>query len=167
MGPVPSTSQMGADGTKRVLRPLRRCPTGPGGVTMKLTRTVTCALQATLQLAEEKTSQPVPCSRLAAEGKMPERFLLQILRSLVKHGILRSTRGVEGGYALVRRAEDVSVLNVIEAIDGPLNAHLPISEGLSTSPQDRLRHALLQVNESARRSLESIKLSQLMQPADQ
>ena len=134
---------------------------------MKLTRTVTCALQATLQLAEEKTSQPVPCSRLATEGKMPERFLLQILRSLVMHGILRSTQGVEGGYALVRRAEDVSVLDVIEAIDGPLNAHLPISEDLSTSPQDRLRQALLQVNESACRSLESIKLSQLMQPADQ
>ncbi len=65
---------------------------------MKFSRTVSYALQATLQLAQEDRAAPVPCSQLAAEGKMPERFLLQILRNLVTHGILRSTRGVDGGY---------------------------------------------------------------------
>ena len=67
---------------------------------MKLSRTVGYALQATLQLARARPSQPVPCSRLATEGEMPERFLLQILRNLVAHGILGSTRGVDGGYTL-------------------------------------------------------------------
>ena len=47
---------------------------------MKLSRTVSYALQATLQLAQSDSSGPIPCSRLAAQGKMPERFLLQILR---------------------------------------------------------------------------------------
>jgi Rrf2 family protein len=66
---------------------------------VKLSRTASYALQAVLQLAQSDASgYPVPCSRLAAEGKMPERFLLQILRSLVTHGILGSTRGVDGGY---------------------------------------------------------------------
>lgn len=65
---------------------------------MKLSRSVGYALQATLQLACADGTAPVPCSRLAAEGKMPERFLLQILRNLVAHGILASTRGVDGGY---------------------------------------------------------------------
>ena len=71
---------------------------------MKLSRTVTYAIQATLQLAESDSRTPVPCSKLASQGAMPERFLLQILRNLVNHGILQSTRGVDGGYALLRIA---------------------------------------------------------------
>ncbi|HWB00312.1 MAG TPA: Rrf2 family transcriptional regulator, partial [Pirellulales bacterium] len=61
---------------------------------MKISRTVTYAVQAVLQLARADGSRPVPCSQLASQGQMPERFLLQILRSLVTHGILQSTRGV-------------------------------------------------------------------------
>ena len=71
---------------------------------MKLSRTVTYAVQATLQLGRSEVGVPVPCSQLAAEGHMPERFLLQVLRHLVTHGILHSTRGVDGGYSLNRPA---------------------------------------------------------------
>ncbi|HEY5316199.1 MAG TPA: Rrf2 family transcriptional regulator, partial [Pirellulales bacterium] len=60
---------------------------------MKFSRTVTYAVQAALALAQASGDRPVPCSRLAASGKLPERFLLQILRTLVTHGILLSTRG--------------------------------------------------------------------------
>lgn len=84
---------------------------------MKLSRTVSYAVQAALQLAKSGSGNPVPCSQLAAEGHMPERFLLQILRNLVNHGILRSTRGVDGGYALTRPPEQVSLLELIEAIE--------------------------------------------------
>ena len=89
---------------------------------MKLSRTVSYAVRATLQLAQSDPSTPVPCSKLASEGDMPERFLLQILRMLVTHGILRSTRGVDGGYALTKPADQISLLEVIEAIDGPLDS---------------------------------------------
>ncbi len=81
---------------------------------MKLSRTVAYAVRATIQLAQMSTDRPIPCSKLASEGNMPERFLLQILRNLVTHGILRSTRGVDGGYALTRPPEDISLLDVIE-----------------------------------------------------
>lgn len=131
---------------------------------MKLSRTVAYALQATLQLAESDGATPVPCSRLAANGAMPERFLLQILRSLVNHGILRSTRGVDGGYTLVRPPEDISVLQVIEAIEGPLASSIPLGETLPEESQTKLKTALEQVTLSARTQLEAIKLSQLMTP---
>ena len=98
---------------------------------MKLSRTVAYAVRATLQLAQSDSSTPVPCSQLAAEGKMPERFLLQILRNLVTHGILRSTRGVDGGYSLVRSPNEVSLLEVIEAIEGPLNTGEPVTEDVN------------------------------------
>ena len=95
---------------------------------------------------------------------MPERFLLQILRNLVTHGILRSTRGVDGGYALVRPADQISLLEVIEAIEGPYDAALEASDGLTEDSQLKLRDALGQVTATTRRQLESIKLSALLKP---
>jgi Rrf2 family protein len=131
---------------------------------MKLSRTVAYAVQATLQLARSESAEPVPCSRLAAAGQMPERFLLQILRNLVTHGILRSTRGVDGGYSLVRPAEEISLLEVIEAIEGPFDAAPELGEGLPITSQEKLRTAIDQVTEVTRQQLEAIKLSQLLQP---
>lgn len=129
---------------------------------MKLSRTVSYALQATLQLARGKSGVPVPCSQLAAQGKMPERFLLQILRNLVAHGILASTRGVDGGYALGRRADEISLLEVIEAIDGPLSASLPVGEGLPAESRAKLERSLCEVTSGMRRELGSIKLAALL-----
>src|SRR4051812_18809448 len=131
---------------------------------MKLSRTVSYAVRATLQLAQLSAQGPVPCSKLAAEGKMPERFLLQILRNLVTHGILRSTRGVDGGYALVKPANEISLLEVIEAIEGPYDATLEMGAGLSTDVQSQLQQKLEDVTSSSRRQLEAIKLSQLLKP---
>lgn len=129
---------------------------------MKLSRTVSYALQATLQLARSETENPVPCSRLATEGKMPERFLLQILRNLVAHGILGSTRGVEGGYTLERDPQDISLLEVIEAIEGPLTSALPVGEGLPECSRAKLEQALSEVTAVARHGLEAIKLVHLL-----
>jgi Rrf2 family protein len=130
---------------------------------MKLSRTVEYAVQATLQLARSDSAHPVPCSTLAAEGKMPERFLLQILRNLVTHGILRSTRGVDGGYSLVKAPQDISLLEVIEAIEGPYDsANAP--PNAEEASHGKLQRALTQVASETRKQLGSIKLSQLLPP---
>lgn len=131
---------------------------------MKLSRTVAYAVRATLQLAQLQSEGPVPCSHLASSGKMPERFLLQILRNLVTHGILRSTRGVDGGYALVRPADQISLLEVIEAIEGPYDTSLELGEGLNEESHVQLREAFQQVTLKTRQQLEAIKLSQLLTP---
>ena len=131
---------------------------------MKLSRTVAYAVRATLQLAQSDSEAPIPCSRLATEGKMPERFLLQILRNLVTHGILRSTRGVDGGYSLVRPPDQVSLLEVIEAIEGPMETGQAITEGIPEETSSKLQEALRSVTENSRRQLEAIKLSQLLTP---
>ncbi len=132
---------------------------------MKLSRTVAYAVQATLQLAQSPSDEPVPCSQLAADGHMPERFLLQVLRHLVNHGILHSTRGVDGGYSLDRRPQEISLLDVIEAIDGPLCAAVPSCNGGEPSASElNLRAALDQVTINSRRQLAAIKLSDLIGP---
>lgn len=134
---------------------------------MKLSRTVEYALQATLQLAQSKSGAPVPSSQLAAAGSMPERFLLQVLRSLVNHGILNSTRGVVGGYALGRSASEISLLDLIEAIEGPLAAALPESQSLPPATADAIREVLDRGVDSLRKELQALKLSHLLpKPGD-
>jgi Rrf2 family protein len=100
---------------------------------------------------------------------MPERFLLQILRNLVTHGILRSTRGVDGGYSLVRSPDQISLLEVIEAIEGPYDAETSLGEGEGIAPQaqTRLKEALTQVTNTTRQQLEAIKLAQLLPPPEE
>jgi len=135
---------------------------------MKLSRTVAYALQATLQLACSDSGHPVPCSRIASDGQMPERFLLQILRNLVAHGILASTRGVDGGYSLERNPESISLLEVIEAIEGPVVSSAPPGKGLPSSSRAMLEQALAEVTGMARRQLEAIKIAHLLpEPGDQ
>lgn len=130
---------------------------------MRLSRTVDYALRATMLLAQEETQRPIPCSQLAQRGDMPERFLLQILRSLVTHGILRSTRGVDGGYTLLRSPSDVSLLEIIEAIEGPMGVHDDDVAPASTSTMHgRLHRALQEVAESLRKQLSTISIAQLL-----
>jgi Rrf2 family protein len=117
---------------------------------MKISRTAGYALQATLQLAEADPNTPIPCSKLAAKGGMPERFLLQILRNLVNAGILQSTRGVEGGYSLEKTPEQISLLDLIEAV-----------EGMSEESLSQLSSALKGVTEMARQQLADITVASL------
>ena len=95
---------------------------------------------------------------------MPERFLLQILRHLVTRGILRSTRGVDGGYALERPPQDISLLEIIEALEGPLNSALPEGDARASHYHERLNKALQQVTVLVRQRLDAIKLADLMSP---
>jgi Rrf2 family protein len=62
-----------------------------------------------------------PDETLPRQG-LPERFLQKTLKPLVGAGVLRSARGARGGYALARDPKDVTLLEVIEAVDGPLRA---------------------------------------------
>lgn len=131
---------------------------------MKLSRTVVYALRATLKIAETGGTAPVPCSRLAQEGKMPERFLLQILRTLVTADILVSTRGVEGGYRLANPPDKVSLLNLIEAIEGPITKSTELSEELSAKARDGVKRALKATDEALTETLGSLTLADLMEP---
>lgn len=131
---------------------------------MKLSQSVTYAVHAALRLAETADAVPVSCARLAEEGHMPERFLLQILRHLTKQGILQSTRGGGGGFALQRDPGDISLLEVIEAIEGPLSAGLPTNVEFPESPGLLLRRTLRRIAETTRQQLAAVKLAHLIRP---
>ena len=131
---------------------------------MRMSRSTAYAVGALLQLANAPSNLPVPCSQLAKAGEMPERFLLQILRLLVNHGILTSTRGVDGGYSLVRPIDQISLLQVFEATEGPMTASLPPLDSLPVNAQENLLSVLGKITAECCQSLEKIKLSDLHVP---
>jgi Rrf2 family transcriptional regulator, cysteine metabolism repressor len=133
-----------------------------GQAAMKVSRTIAYAIHATLQLSAGERGVPVPCSQLASEGQMPERFLLQILRSLVTHGLLRSTRGVEGGYCLARPPEQISLRDIVESFDNPLTPSVPMLDGLSIEVTKRLMTTLGHASTAAREELEKLTLADLL-----
>jgi len=94
---------------------------------------------------------------------MPERFLLQILRDMSKQGILHSTRGGGGGFMLQRDAAEISLLDLIEAVDGPVSAGLPINVTLPEQSRARLRDTLHRITDSTREQLATVKLTHLME----
>jgi Rrf2 family protein len=78
------------------------------------------ALHALLVLAEHGREQPMMIAHIAAEARVPRKFLEQILLDLKRRGIVRSLRGRQGGYMLGREPADISFADVIRQTDGPL-----------------------------------------------
>ncbi len=128
---------------------------------MRLSRASAYALGAVLQLAHAPAGMPIPCSQLAKLGHMPERFLLQVLRNLVNHGILVSTRGVDGGYALARSLDDVSLLQILEATDGPQVPIIPPLDSIPEASRENLQEVLREVTAAACQRMADVKLSSL------
>jgi Rrf2 family cysteine metabolism transcriptional repressor len=80
------------------------------------------ALSALVELHRLQAAGPVPIAELARRRAIPVQFLEQLFASLRRAGILRSQRGVKGGYTLARPAAEVTVLELVEVLDGPLGA---------------------------------------------
>jgi Rrf2 family protein len=65
---------------------------------------------------------------LATHGDVPEHFLSKILQSLARSGLIAAHRGMTGGYELARPAESVTLLDVVEAMEGPLVLNVCVAE---------------------------------------
>jgi Rrf2 family protein len=78
------------------------------------------AIRAALELAAAPDEKPVKGERIATAQAIPLRFLENILMQLRHAGLVDSRRGADGGYKLARPAADVTLADVIRAIDGPL-----------------------------------------------
>jgi Rrf2 family cysteine metabolism transcriptional repressor len=77
------------------------------------------ALKALAELGRSGEG-PVPIGELARRRAIPVQFLEQLFAVLRRAGVLRSQRGVKGGYALARPAHEITVLEVVELLDGPV-----------------------------------------------
>jgi len=78
------------------------------------------AVLALAELARSRGSEPVPIGELARRREVPVQFLEQLFAVLRRAGIISSQRGVKGGYRFARAPASVTVLEVVELLDGPL-----------------------------------------------
>jgi Rrf2 family transcriptional regulator, cysteine metabolism repressor len=78
------------------------------------------AVRALVELHRHGDSVPVPIAELARRGDIPVQFLEQLFATLRRAGVLRSQRGVKGGYSFGRPATELTVLEIVELLDGPL-----------------------------------------------
>jgi len=78
------------------------------------------ALRALTELARMGGSGPVPIGELARRRDVPVQFLEQLFATLRRAGLLRSQRGVKGGYSFAREPAEITVLEVVELLDGPV-----------------------------------------------
>jgi Rrf2 family protein len=97
---------------------------------MKLTRASSYALHAVAYMATHKNdNKPMASHKIAEARGIPERFLLKVLKPLVSARILMSIKGPNGGYKLARDTSDITMLEIVEAVDGgPILGQAPPPE---------------------------------------
>ncbi len=78
------------------------------------------AVRALVELARAGDSGPIPIGELARRRDIPVQFLEQLFAVLRRAGVLRSQRGVKGGYSFGRPPEEITALEIVELLDGPL-----------------------------------------------
>jgi Rrf2 family transcriptional regulator, cysteine metabolism repressor len=81
------------------------------------------AVQALVELGGCGLQGPVPIGELARRRDIPVQFLEQLFATLRRAGVLRSQRGVKGGYSFAREPSAITVLEVVELLDGPVGAN--------------------------------------------
>jgi len=102
---------------------------------LRISRKIDYAIRAMIHLATIPDGTVVPFREIGRKMGVPEDFLAKILKTLVDQGIVRSTRGPHGGYRLARPADSITVLQIIEAAEGPIAVNVCLDEDDACSRQ--------------------------------
>ncbi|MGO4439130.1 RrF2 family transcriptional regulator [Rhizobium sp. RAF56] len=131
-----------------------------------ITQKAKYALRALAALAQADPAEPTMISDIAAQQKIPKKFLEQILLDLKHQGIVASRRGKQGGYLLLKPADEITFGEILRIIDGPI-APLPCLSLTAYRPCDdcdgeqtcEIRHVFAKVAEATRRVLFSTTIA--------
>ena len=128
---------------------------------MKLSVKSDYATRAVLGLARHyPAGVALPVEELATEQRMPRKYLFQLLVELKAQGIVRSVRGMAGGYLLARSPAEITLREVVEAVDGPLFDAPALSD--SDCPPE-LRRAWRKLQQSLEAAAAAITFQQLLE----
>lgn len=95
---------------------------------MRTSRSTGYALLAVGYIAQHQEQKIILSQRIAKEYDIPLEYLLKILQQLVRANVLRSKRGPRGGFSLAKPARRITMLQIIEAADGPMVSQLNLCE---------------------------------------
>jgi Rrf2 family protein len=131
---------------------------------MQITRQADYAVRAVLHLSRN-VEQRVATNVIAEEQHIPPSFLAKIVSQLSIAGLLHTSRGARGGVTLAREPKDISLLEVVEAIDGPIQLNECVGENGTCSFDETcpLRPVWCEVHEHLIEKLRSTNFADVMQ----
>ena len=100
------------------------------------------AVRALTELARRQDDGPVPIGDIARRREIPVQFLEAVFGTLRRAGVLQSQRGVKGGYSFARPPAALTVLEVVEVLDGPLGAEAAGQDAIWPEAVDAVRAVL-------------------------
>ena len=135
---------------------------------MQITRQADYAIRAVRYLAKLDPNQRAATSLVAKEMKIPPSFLAKIISQLSIAGLLHTSRGARGGVTLARQPGEISMLDVVEAIDGPILLNECVGNpGTCAFSDDCLVHPIwIEVQESLVKRLQETRFDQLSNKKD-
>jgi Rrf2 family protein len=118
---------------------------------------------AAVDLAMQTGAAPIQAKAIARRQGIPARFLEQVLHAMKKAGLVSSQRGAQGGYVLTKKPSDVSVAEILEALEGPFLRMSEMNGRLhpTTKSQALLAKVWDRVYEAERQVLEGITVEEL------
>ena len=133
---------------------------------MRISRSTGYALLAVGYIAKNQKEQGIVLSqRIAKAYKIPLEYLLKILQQLVRANVLRSKRGPRGGFTLAKPPQKITMLQIVEAVDGPMVSQLNLKE---QAPKEKFSARSEQAYEKAIAQAKSVfdkaKLADLLKP---
>lgn len=130
---------------------------------MKLSNRSKYALHAMVFLAEQREKGPQTLSTIAKSG-MPSQFLEQLLGKLRRSGLVATVRGAQGGYAIARPPDQITVADILEATEGPVDLS-PCTCDEASCPSFghcATQHALDHITSGINRMMYNVTLADMM-----
>ena len=113
---------------------------------MRVSRSTGYALLAVAYIAKHQEQGIILSQSISKEYNIPLEYLLKILQQLVRANVLRSKRGPRGGFSLAKPTKKITMLEIIEAVDGPMATQLELTE---QAPKEKFSAKAEQVYERA------------------
>lgn len=134
---------------------------------MRVTQESDYALRVIIFLYNRGIGERVEARVISEHEKIPLRFLLKLLRKMATANIIHSYRGSGGGYAIEKPPSEVSVRQVIEAVEGPIYVNKCLGDhsqcNLDRTSSCHIHHALQMVQDKLLASLDDLTFEQIMQ----
>ena len=133
---------------------------------MKLSTKGRYGLRALVDLAKHGQKEPISINSIAVRQDISERYLEQLMSKLKKAGLVKSVRGANGGYTLARACNDISVGDVLRALEGNIEpaecTGFLEEDGCNAADGCMVKYVWQKINDSINQTVDNITIDQLL-----
>lgn len=131
---------------------------------MQISTSAGYGMMAVGYIAQHDAEGPVLANAVSKKYDMPTDYLLKILQQLVRANVLRSKRGPRGGFSMARPAHEINMLEIVEAVSGPIAGHLEFAQQAKGAPFSlKMEDVCRQASAKCVGILQNTSLSQMLE----